>query len=90
MPIHLTNRRGFLLGLAGVAVTSTTVTATRIRLRGRLFAVNPEEGNTTFSIDPEGESESITMTTNLDGYVTDYLRGSEGRLVTITIEPDVK
>jgi hypothetical protein len=83
MPILLTERRGFLLGIAALFVTSKAVAATKIQLRGKLFSVDED----IYSIDPEGESESVTLSVNHEGYLAAYLKGSEGRSVTITVEP---
>jgi len=81
----MVNRRGAMLALMAVAVTPFAVTATKITLRGKLFATEEESANGTFFIDPDGESESITI--GAQGYVRDYLGGCVGRTVDITIEP---
>lgn len=59
----------------------------KMTLRGKLYATEQEADNGLFFLDPDGESESISVVANAGGIVADYLHGSVGRTVVITIEP---
>jgi hypothetical protein len=60
--------------------------STKITLHGKLFTA--AEGNCSFFLDGEGDSESIQMLTFSEGgYVCDYLKGSNAHSVAITIQP---
>jgi len=82
-------RRSFL-ALVGVVATLPGVPAhanTKITLVGRLFRFHPDSDSLNYALDPTGDSEGIELKPLDGGYVSDYLKGSEGRIVNITIEP---
>jgi hypothetical protein len=56
----------------------------KLALRGKLFATEEQAANGTFFIDPDTDSESVTI--SAQGYVRDWLDGTVGRDVVITIE----
>ena len=79
-----------LLGLAplGVVATPLSITAsTKITLEGRLFRFHPDSDGLDYALDPTGDSEGMELRPNDGGYVADYLKGCEGRIVHVTIEP---
>lgn len=78
--------RAVALALAVLLVAALLDAATRVTLKGKLFASEEQADNGLFTLDPEGDSEGITIQTS-GGYLGDYLRGSIGRTVVIIIEP---
>lgn len=74
-----------LLALACAWASSAQMHA--ITLRGKLLASEQEADNGLFFLDPEGDSESITLMVNAGGYVSEFLHGSVGHTVTVTVTP---
>lgn len=83
-------RRGFL-ALFGVLTTPLSASAaTKITLKGRLFRFHPDSDGIDYALDPTGDSEGMELRPNDGGYVADYLKGCEGRIVSVTIQPEVE
>ena len=80
-------RRAMLLALCALTTASPARAGTKIMLVGRLFSFHPDSDNLDYALDPTGESEGIELRPNAGGYVADYLKGCEGRIVHVTIEP---
>lgn len=70
-----------------VLIFDAAAGSTRLTLRGKLYATEQEAENGQFFIDPEDDSESIGVVANAGGYVSDYLQGTVGHDIVITIEP---
>lgn len=74
------------LALAALLVAAFLHAATsRVTLSGKLYASREQVENGTFQLVGDGDSESLTVMAN--GYLVDYLRGSVGHRLKITIEP---
>lgn len=83
-------RRGFL-GLFGVlAIPSTANAGTKITLQGRLFRFHPDSDSLNYALDPTGDTEGLELKPNDGGYLADYLKGCEGRIVNVTIQPEAE
>lgn len=81
-------RRGFFAIVSAALITPTSVTAgTKITLKGRLFRFHPDSDALDYALDPTGDTEGIELRPNDGGYLNDYMRGCEGRIVAVTIEP---
>ena len=83
-------RRGFIAGLfAALALPGVASAGTKIQMRGTLFRFHPQsDDDIAFQIDPVDDSETITLTPNQGSFLEDYLKGCEGSVVTITVEPE--
>ena len=84
-------RRAFLtlLGLAPLSVAVTPATAaTKITLTGRLYSYHPGSDTPDYAL--TDDTEWIELRPNDGGYVADYLKGCEGRIVHVTIEPQAE
>jgi hypothetical protein len=75
------------MALAGSAKTSAN---TKITLVGRLFRFHPDSDELDYALDPTGDSEGIQLRPDDGGYLNDYLKGCEGRIVNVTIEPQAE
>lgn len=85
-------RRGFLalLGVTKVFLVDAAApvgAGTKITLNGRLFRFHPDSDSLDYALDPTGDTEGIELRPNDGGYLNDYLKGCEGRIVNVTIEP---
>lgn len=82
----MTARRAFLAAAMGVlAMPFTAQAGSKVTLRWKLFASEEMAENGNFLLDGDGDSESITLSAN--GYLVDYLKGSVGHRLLITMEP---
>lgn len=81
--------RAFLLALyfAALGLFVMFGAGSKLTLKGKLYASESEAENGLFFIDPEGDSESISFMVNAGSYLSDYLKGTVGSNVVITIEP---
>jgi hypothetical protein len=85
-------RRSFL-ALVGVTALFRPVTAqanTKITLVGRLFRFHPDSDSLNYALDPTGDSEGLELKPLDGGYLSDYMKGCEGRIVNVTIEPQAE
>jgi hypothetical protein len=77
-----------VLGFAPLGLVATPISAsTKITLVGRLFRLHPDSDTLDWALDPTGDTEGIELRPNGGGAVDDYLKGCEGRIVSVTIEP---
>jgi hypothetical protein len=72
--------------LAGLFALPRRSAAGTIALKGQLFATEEGAATGTFFTDPEGDSESLTLVANQDGFVHQWLKGSIGGDAMITID----
>lgn len=82
-------RRGFL-GLFVLAGSASASASTKITLKGRLFRFHPDSDSVDYALDPTGDTEGIELRPNDGGYLNDYLKGCEGRIVSVTIQPEAE
>lgn len=88
-------RRGFLalLGVTKVFVVDAAApvsASTKITLKGRLFRFHPDSDGIDYALDPTGDTEGLELRPNDGGYLNDYLKGCEGRIVSVTIQPEAE
>ena len=60
----------------------------RVTLKGRLTATAVDSGEGRFTLVADGLDEPLTLLTVPDSYLHQYIEGSIGHRVVITIEPE--
>lgn len=74
-----------LVSLALLETAPVRAQVHKVTLHGKLFKAG--EG-CAYALDPEGDSQSVTIDASSSDYLCDYLEGSNAKPFTVILEPE--